>query len=140
MKEESQLLLAFDSEAENTTFLKHFLKTLYMHLLYWKKKCVRSFWVKYFVTVHEESQLLLAFDSEVKNTTFLKHFLKNLYMHLLYWKEICIRFILIKYFVTVHYRHQILLITEINDIMCISWQHMDTLNIVTRHFEFQNLI
>ena len=70
--------MAFDSEAENTLFLKYLLKPSWHLLLYWKEICIWFLRIKDFVTVHEESQLLLAFDSEAENTLFLKYLLKTL--------------------------------------------------------------
>lgn len=50
--EESQLLLAFDIEAENTLFLKYLKKHFCHHLLDWKEICIRFLRIEYFVTVH----------------------------------------------------------------------------------------
>ena len=58
----------------------------------------------------------------------------------LYLLEICIRFLGVKDLVAVHDRDKIFSFREVDDVMRIAWQHMDALDIVTRHFKINHLI
>ena len=57
----------------------------------------------------------------------------------LYWIKESIRVRRIKDLIAIHHRDQILSIGEVNDVMRISRQHVDALDVVTSDFKFDNL-
>ena len=54
--------------------------------------------------------------------------------------EIRIRLIRIKYLITVHYRHEVFSVAEVDNVVRISRQHVDALDVVARYFEFDYFI
>ena len=58
----------------------------------------------------------------------------------LYWIKESIRFIWVEDLVAVHHRDKFLGVAEVDDIMRIAWEHVHDLDVVTRDFEFDDLV
>ena len=54
--------------------------------------------------------------------------------------KICVRMTRVEDLVTVHYRHEVLRLRKVDDVVRISWQHVDTLDIVTAHLELYHIV
>ena len=58
----------------------------------------------------------------------------------LYFLKKSVRLLWVKYLVTVHYRHQIFSLGQIDDVMRISGQHVNTLDVITAYLKLYNFI
>ena len=51
-----------------------------------------------------------------------------------------VRSIRVEDLITVHHRYQVFGIAEVNDVMGVAWEHVDTLDIITCHFKLDDFI
>lgn len=94
--------------------------------LYFFKESFWFFRIEYLVAIHEEKSGGL-FDSEAERECRAE--LTYLAVWLYLFKE-CVWMIRIKLLIRPHNCHQILSVAEVDNVMCISRQHVDALDIV----------
>lgn len=54
--------------------------------------------------------------------------------------KVSIRLVGVKYLIAVHHRDEVFGLTEVDDVMCVAWEHVDALDVVARDFKFDDFI
>ena len=59
---------------------------------------------------------------------------------LLHFLEVSIRLVGVKNLIAVHHRDEVLSVAEVDDVVCIAWEHVDALNVVARDFKLDDFV